>query len=1095
MKIGSDAPERKRVLTDLDSTLLVEAAAGTGKTSLLAGRVTVLLANEVPAKHIAAITFTDFAAGELRARVSRFVGELLAGTVSPDLGPGFPDGVAPTQRASLENNRARLDELTCTTIHGFCHSLLRSYSIEADIDPGADVLAQVQADLAFRSVFEKWLNRRLGTNASADDPVALMAKWDPSEAVYTLSKLGAFRREYRSARAPPSHLDEHADADFIEATQEFRRWFNGTPAPEKAAIDLTELEELATFYNGAFAPLPSFGRLWELAHPKRISAMRWRSFELRPYQRLGIWKQAAGKGDGPRLHAEATVHYQRCCDAFRVLLGRIATSLVASFSSELDELLAEFKSFKRSAALLDFEDLLLVTRELLRTHDQIRQAAANRYSHILVDEFQDTNPAQAEILFRITSEQGGETEAWQERRLIPGRLFMVGDPKQAIYRFRGADVASYMDAREAIERQFPGNVLRVRSNFRSREEILNHINRCFSERLSKHAAGYVDLEHTLGEAEHGLPCVTKVTVAVDPDSKLDVIRDAEAKTIAELCALLIGNVCVRRSDGSVGMLVPGDIALLAPTGRDLWRYEHALEDQKLPFVSQAGRNLFRRQETQDFIALVRTLADGRDTLALGALLRGPLVGLTEQELLDIVAALPGTEGEGIPSLDLATDPALIGHAVAREVLTILRDLRRRVRSTTPFLLLSEALERLRVRPTLAIRSADQASRALSNLDLLMERTRTYSVCGITRLARDLEADWDVAETYDEARVDAHGQAIEIITVHSAKGLEWPVVIPVNTGSVFRRREPFIYRRRDDTLHWVLGDVVPPAMADAIGQDDKETAQERERLLYVACTRAIDLLILPQLSGTLANSWAQLLDLKQGDLPELTLAGFTRQPVRRADEATNDQTSERFQSEQSRVDAASKPVRWLRPSEADADREPLDEVLRDELEHLDVEASALAGSTARGLVLHKLMEELLTGEVEETAVAMEARAAVLLNELGASASLNALEIAGTALRTLSLPAIAERRNNLVPEVGVYSSFDEGEILVAGRADAIAYENDVAEVVFDWKSDVAPTETDRLAYRAQLLTYARATGAKRAAVIYMSLGQVHWIETAD
>jgi CRISPR-associated exonuclease Cas4 len=296
---------------------------------------------------------------------------------------------------------------------------------------------------------------------------------------------------------------------------------------------------------------------------------------------------------------------------------------------------------------------------------------------------------------------------------------------------------------------------------------------------------------------------------------------------------------------------------------------------------------------------------------------------------------------------------------------------------------------------------------------------------------------------------------------------------------------------------VLGDVVPPALADAIGQDDKEMAEERERLLYVACTRAIELLILPQLSGTSPNSWAQLLDLRHGELPELPVGGFTRQPVLRTATATNDQSLDKFQEERSKVDAASKPIRWLRPSITDPDRQGLDEVLREELEQVHVEISPRAGSTARGLVLHKLMEELLTGGIEEAATSLEERAAVLLKELDkpASTSLNASEMAATALRTLSLPAIAERRGNLVSEVGVYSSLDDGEILVTGRADAIAYKNGMPEVVFDWKSDTAPSETDRLAYRTQLLAYARATGAERAAVVYMSLGQVEWIEAAN
>jgi CRISPR-associated exonuclease Cas4 len=383
MTRGSDAADRTRALTDRDATLLVEAAAGTGKTSLLAGRLTMLLASGVPPRSIAAITFTELAAGELRARVTRFVTELLSGIVPPDLEPALPTDLTASQKMLLEESRFHLDELTATTIHGFCHSLLRSYAIESNIDPGADVLDAVQTDLAFRSVFERWLRRRLGENARAADPVAIMAKRDPAEAVDTLKKLGKFRRKFRSANPLPSDLDDHAAIAFIESVREFRRWFNGTPRPEKAEVDVAGLEELAAFYESAFAPLPSFERLWELAHPKRIDAMRWRSFDLRPYQRLGIWKSAAGKVDGPRLSKEAAAHYERCGDEFRILLGRIATSLVAAFSSELDELLADFEQFKRNAAVLDFNDLLLAARQLLRTHEEVRHAVSDRYIRIL----------------------------------------------------------------------------------------------------------------------------------------------------------------------------------------------------------------------------------------------------------------------------------------------------------------------------------------------------------------------------------------------------------------------------------------------------------------------------------------------------------------------------------------------------------------------------------------------------------------------------------------------------------------------------------------------------------------------------------------
>src|SRR6202035_3952694 len=186
-------------------------------------------------------------------------------------------------------------------------------------------------------------------------------------------------------------------------------------------------------------------------------------------------------------------------------------------------------------------------------------------------------------------------------------------------------------------------------------------------------------EPTRKGAEHGLPGVVKIRVDVIPQSRVDDIRDEEAKIVAETCARLIGSVKIRHADRKIHVLSAGDIALLAPTGRELWRYERALEEAELPFSSQAGKNFFRRQEAQDLVALVRALADPRDTIALGALMRGPLVGLTEEELLDLAEAL-ASKADGVsapPRISLYTDPASVLHPLARETLAILIDLRRR----------------------------------------------------------------------------------------------------------------------------------------------------------------------------------------------------------------------------------------------------------------------------------------------------------------------------------------------------------------------------------------------------------------------------------
>ena len=174
-------------------------------------------------------------------------------------------------------------------------------------------------------------------------------------------------------------------------------------------------------------------------------------------------------------------------------------------------------------------------------------------------------------------------------------------------------------------------------------------------------------------------------VDLPPGTSAAVQRDAEAAIVAQICSRLIGAVQIERADGSKGWLAPGDIALLAPTGTDLWRYERALEKVGLAVASQAGKTLVLRQETQDILALLRSLADPRDTLAFGAFLRGPMVGLTDEELLDIAEAVHQSAPEDEPerTFNLHTPLDMVSHPLARSVLAALQQLRRRVAATTP----------------------------------------------------------------------------------------------------------------------------------------------------------------------------------------------------------------------------------------------------------------------------------------------------------------------------------------------------------------------------------------------------------------------------
>ena len=1077
------------MLTDLGTTLLIEAAAGTGKTSLIAGRVAMLLASGADPKHVAAITFTEPAAAELALRIRGTIDALLAGKIPKVLKPVLPDGLSEAQRAALIAASQSLDELTATTIHGFCLTIIRSHAVAAGLDPGSKVMDAETADAMFDGVFARWLTERLSGvgDTGADDPVAVLSQDDPLNIADRLRELAILRRKHPTAR-PLAVPTGRPDIAFVDAVAEFARWHAASPGDGQTAAIVTDLETLAVFYSDALVGTPSFAKLWRLASPPRVDWMRRYALELKPYRRKTAWKKAHGDQDGERFNAEAEARFDRTDNAYRTLLGHIGQSLITTTSVALDGMIERYTAQKRAAAVLDFDDLLHHARALVAGREEVRQALGKRYRHIFVDEFQDTDPIQAEILFLIGAE--AQPATWQQAVLRPGALFLVGDPKQAIYRFRGADIGVYAEARTNVKGPSGGAVVQVTANFRSRRGLIGYYNGCFESVLSQsEQPGYVALSHTIEDSDDGLPCITKLTIDLPPGERADALRDAEAAAVADVCARLIGAFEVSREDGSRSPLRPGDIALLAPTGADLWRYERALEAKRISVASQAGKTLMLRQETQDVLALLRALADPRDTLAFGALLRGPLVGLTDDELLQITAGLP--EGS---TFTIRTDPATVAHPLARIVLERLQDLRRRAPVTTPLLLLSEAIEQLHVRVVLAARHRNRSSRALANIDALIQTARAYDVAGLQAFVRDLQHNWDLQTRLPEGRSDASEDSVELVTMHSAKGLEWPVVIPINTATRFRRADEFVHRRSDDTLHWILGETAPPDLAVAREEENRSEARQRERLWYVACTRARDFLIVPCLPSADANSWCRIVNLGHDRLPELDLALVPKSTRIAATEVVNAQTSELFATEAEHVAAAAPPLAWQRPSDHDPDRALVADGDVDPANEMGEVVITAGAGRLRGILLHKLMEEFLTGELREDDREATERAGILLGQLTRRATeLGKLpdpaELAATALRTLRLPEIAALRPRLLPELAVWSEHDGA--LIAGRADAAVYDGEAPDVVLDWKSDIAPSAQDRAQFRGQLQDYMTAIGAPRGAVVYMSLGEVAWV----
>lgn len=1090
-----DLDARRRALTDFTSNILVEAAAGTGKTSLMAARVAMMIASGIEPSRIAAITFTEPAASELEARIRWTIAELCAGRVPPALSSVLTQPLGDGQTAHLEAAAPRLGEITATTIHGFCQAILRSHGLAAGLDPGSRVIDETVADALFDEVLSVWLAEKLAAGADGEGPVAILAKDDPLGVVERIRELAILRRNHRTATAPAADFSTRPDRTFADSVAAFSRWHAAGPAEAGTADLIDDLERLAAFYGEALENT-GFAALWRLTRPPRVAAMRPKSVDLQDYDRTAAWKGVLGNEEGQRRADAAAARFGQVSLAYRVLVGSIAQRLVHDLAALLSEVIEAYDQRKRDAAVLDFDDLLLQARVLVCQHPQIRDALASRYPHVLVDEFQDTDPLQAEIVFSIAAVT--RPERWSEASLRPGALFLVGDPKQAIYRFRGADIEAYALVKSVLSRAANGCLLAVTANFRSRPEVIEHVNQVFHEVLARTGQpGFVPLAATRNPSPLPVPAAVKLTIDVTRDARADEQREAEAAAVAELCLRLIGALPISESEGPERRLRAGDIALLAPTHTDLWRYERALEGRGIAVASQAGNALFRRQELQDLLLLVRTLADPLDTVAFGALMRGPLVGLSDEELLDVTAALqPDADGRHRFQLRTPTDD--VAHPLAREVLGKLQGLYRLGAELTPMQLLGFAIERLNLRVVMAARHGQRNARALANLDAIVELARPYGIAGLRAFARDLQRGWEGRRRHPEGRVDASRDAVEIVTMHSAKGLEWPVVIAVNSSTQFKSQDQFVYRQSDNTIHWIVGGIEPPELVAARHEEEFREARQRERLWYVATTRARDLLVVPHLPGASSRSWSRVMDLGQARLGEIGTEALPPPEVIAPSVPTNGQTEAIFKGECDRIAAASAPIVWDRPSERDPDRSA--DVLDSFVVDIAADGQRIVGAgSLRGNVLHKLMEEFLNTELSPNSEDATKRAAQLLEQLLPAAEEEAakhrpdpVEMAAAALRTLELPELAPFIASLVPEIPLWAAHPPR--FLSGRADAVAMEGDRIALVVDWKSDVNPDAAAQGRHAAQLRDYLAVVGGVRGAVVYMSAGHVAWIEPA-
>ncbi len=1109
-----DDAARRAAMTAHGRSILVEAGAGSGKTAVMAGRIALLLAEGAAPRSIVAVTFTELAASELLARVRDFVSDLQEGKVATELRTALPKGLSKVQSRNIAKFAGVIDEITCSTIHGFCQRLIKPYPAEADIDPGAGIIDRSQGDLAFSEIVDAWLHEHL--SGEQVGLVAEMVLQDAATTVELVHQIAETMRTRRDLVAPPASPLAPLIRTFGQAVASIVAFRKGAGVHEPETDEIIDrfqsLEQQVVALDGT-APKGLAGLLLIRLDQTLVT----QAGSFRKYQKKAKWENAAKnaglpKKDGHPLNLEAAVLYERCAKAWADIPQAAASHALSVLVEEVRPILEQYRAYKRNSAQLDFDDLIFAARDLLRDHDDIRRALGERFQYVLVDEFQDTDPLQTEIFWRLCGEPPSLGAAWQDFKIRPGALFLVGDPKQAIYRFRGADVMAYVEARSAFQAQGSDSVLSISTNFRSRASILTFVNQRFEPILSTPPQpGFTALDPFHKDRDQEV-CVTALEVKVaDENGKASAeqVRDAEAEAVAELCSRLIGHrTVVDRSTGDERPCQAGDIALLAPTGTDLWRFEEALERRSIPVASQAGKGLYSRQEIQDLIALTRVLADRRDTLALGALLRGPLVGATDEELLDVLWHMPRRPEapEKIPRLDVLTDLETVANPLIADVLGKLQALYKQANSTTPHELLSHAVDLLRVRPILMARHRGQAERALANVDLYLNLASGYAVRGLQAFADAMTAAWQDKERTVEGRPDAQEASVSLVTMHSAKGLEWPIVIPINTMTDASNRASAVFDRRSNTFYCPIFGNAPQGHEDALNAEHAELACERVRLWYVATTRARELLVLPRFDvQPRSNAWIALIDLDLTALPLIDLDQLPEPAEFAPQRSVNSQSRDSFADEASAIAAGLCPLEWRTPSRSEGGAGQLLATEEPEIWSAGLDDAVpeprpvprIQGGRERGLILHKLMEEVLTGELQEDSPSVTTRASELLQFMGrvaasdASMGLSPDELAACIARTLALPKVADLRPRLLAEFNVYGSRVETdrEYATSGVADAIVFtEAGVPEVVIDWKSDVEPTPATIDHYRSQVGAYLDITGAREGFIVLMTSGEV-------
>jgi ATP-dependent helicase/nuclease subunit A len=1089
-----DAAARRRIRDTIDRNLLVEAAAGTGKTTSLVDRMVALVGSGTPVDRLCAVTFTIKAAAQLDQRFQTALETAAREETDPD------------RRRRFEEALARLDACFVGTIHAFCSRLLRERPVEAGLDPGFEEMDEA-ADVAARGEAWSRYGERLFTEGS---PI--------------LARLIESGIELEDLRDAYDLLCEHGDVVAAVATDATDPAGSGDPsdladlsrarAPVEAFLDATMSAIPATVPRTGWDKLQSSVRtavrlreLTDLSDPPRLVAVleeldRGAKIEAKSWPS----KQAGERVLAALKELKSTV----LTPALRRWREHLHPIAIAAVVPAVDE----YAAWRRREARVNFQDQLVFARDLLRDHPAVRRDLQERFTPVLVDEFQDTDPIQAEVLLYLTGRDTSERD-WRKLEPLPGSLFVVGDPKQSIYRFRRADIQTYETVSRILQAS-GGEVLRLSTNFRSTPGICSWANgvfeRIFPERATASQAAHVALDAFESEDDDtpaavgpDAPCVFRLET---PNSRAREVAAMDAERVADAIASSI------RSGFPFGRpsapAAPSDFLVLSRRRVHLPTYARALEARGVPYEIAGGGAFSDSREIAALLPALEAVADPENPVPLVSTLRGPLFGVDDETLYRFAKAGGRFDFRQRPAA--TADRRLQG---AYEILSAGAEL---VANLPPGAALSRFVERLgsvalAAGGSLGDARAGNLLKALATARELSRQRESFHEI-VRRLAELTEAD----KVEEMVTRPGRSDVVRLMTLHRAKGLEARVVFLADPTDptpppprIWIDRAPGSARGQHSTeparahvlvthrAGFAREEVARPADWDAKCALEKEFLErEDERLLYVAATRAREALVVSfrrNKDNSIRGPWERLDRFVRDELPKSSPDVPTAAESERFPGAPE---LEEFRARRGERHAVSARPTYFATSVT-------------ELAHAGADPAdrPFVSGTGRGMSWGSALHRLLEAVMRDPSVDLRALAVNVLAEEDRppedlEEALAAVE--GVRKSPLWKRALAAKRCLVeVPFVLSTRSADLGlsaevppETILSGAIDLVFEEAD-GWMLVDYKSDTVADNLDALVrfYEPQLARYRSVwrdlTGRPtRAGLFFLDGGREVWLE---